>query len=248
MPNEEWRDIIGYEGYYSISNMGRIKGLNRQVNNNGGIKYIKERISKITIKPNGYASIHLNSYRYFKNKYIHRLVAEAFIENDNSLLEINHKNEIKTDNRVSNLEYCTRAYNMNYGSRKEACNKQVHKYDFEGNYIESYASGVEASKPNNTSTSSISSCCNMSRIFIKNFTYRLFKEDKIIIKKRLFKKILMYDSEMKFIREFDSAIEASLYLGCKPNTIVCNCIGRTKSSSGYIFKYKLDTKLNNNIN
>lgn len=101
---EIWKDIGGYEGLYQVSNLGRVRSLSRGV---------------LTPKKCNYLSIQLYNRGVYENKTIHRLVAEAFIPNPNNYPCINHKNEIKTDNRVENLEWCTTKYNMNYGVATE---------------------------------------------------------------------------------------------------------------------------------
>ena len=107
---EEWKDIIGYEGKYQVSNTGKIRSLN----------YLNTRKTK-ELKPRkfstGYLSICLGKEK--KNFYIHRLVAIHFIPNPNNLLEVNHKDENKTNNNVENLEWCNHKYNCNYGTRSE---------------------------------------------------------------------------------------------------------------------------------
>ena len=106
---EEWRDIKGYEGLYQVSSLGRVKSLKDSHDN------YREKI----LKPgNVRGYLHVNLYKDTKRKTyrIHRLVAEAFISNPNNYEEVNHKDEDKTNNCVSNLEWCTREYNMSYGT------------------------------------------------------------------------------------------------------------------------------------
>lgn len=105
---EIYKDIQGYEGY-QVSNHGNVKSL----------KYGKERILKPAKVSFGYLRVDLSKQGKRKIYYIHRLVAMAFIDNPNNLEQINHKNEIKTDNRVENLEWCTNEYNHNYGTRNQ---------------------------------------------------------------------------------------------------------------------------------
>lgn len=96
----------GYEGLYQVSNLGRVKNTNNQ-------------IRKSYKRPDGYVSIVLCKNGKVTNHRVHRLVAKAFIPNPDNLLEINHKDENKTNNEASNLEWCNSSYNKNYGTRTE---------------------------------------------------------------------------------------------------------------------------------
>ena len=106
---EVFKDIAGYKGKYQVSNLGHVKSLN--YNGTG-----KEKILKHTETNDGYYRIHLSKNGKVKSYYLHRLVGQAFLENPDNLPEINHKNELKSDNRVSNLEWCTRRYNNTYNN------------------------------------------------------------------------------------------------------------------------------------
>ena len=109
---EVWKDIPGYEGLYQISSLGKVKSLPRKSWN--GFVFInrKERILKNVLTTTGYFSVSL--YRNDNKKFnqVHRLVLLAFI--GKSELDVNHKNGIKTDNRIENLEYLTRADNQKH--------------------------------------------------------------------------------------------------------------------------------------
>lgn len=112
---EIWKPVVGYEDLYEISNLGRVKSLERIVNDNGGEKRLKEQI----LKPSyvgGYYKIRLYINRKHKDYSIHRLVAQAFIPNPDNLPIINHKDENKLNNTVENLEWCTIKYNNTYGT------------------------------------------------------------------------------------------------------------------------------------
>ena len=112
LPKRVWKDIRGYEGLYQVSNLGEIKSLN----------YARTKRSKV-MSPgtdrNGYKFIYLWKNKSKERFSVHRLVANAFIPNPNNLPEVNHKNEIKCDNRLTNLEWCTREYNNNYGTARK---------------------------------------------------------------------------------------------------------------------------------
>ena len=112
---EIWRDIPEYEGLYQVSNMGQVKSLNRYVRGNSNSKMFKKGILlKFSSDKDGYLTVGLHKDKKQKLMKIHRLVALAFLENPENLPCINHKNEIKTDNRVENLEWCTYQYNATY--------------------------------------------------------------------------------------------------------------------------------------
>lgn len=117
---EIWRDIKGYEGLYKVSNYGRIKSLERK-DCLGRSK--KEKILKLSEDKDGYLLITLHKNKKVKTFKVHRLVAETFVPNPNNYPIINHKDENKINNHVSNLEWCTVKYNNNYGTRNERSSK-----------------------------------------------------------------------------------------------------------------------------
>lgn len=105
---EVWRDIKNYEGLYEVSNFGNVRSLKF-----GKIKYLKPA-------NNGFGYYHVILCKNGQKKYfkVHRLVANAFIENPNGYNEINHIDEDKTNNKVENLEWCTHKYNKRFSSAK----------------------------------------------------------------------------------------------------------------------------------
>lgn len=117
---EVWKDVVGYEGLYQISSYGEVKSLDKEINlSNGGI-YVK--LGKMLLKHEdkyGYWTVTLYRNRIPKTLKIHRLVALAFLENPNSLSQVNHKDENKKNNHVDNLEWCDCKYNNSYGTRNK---------------------------------------------------------------------------------------------------------------------------------
>lgn len=120
LPNEEWRDIPGYEGLYQVSNMGRVKSLDRTITRSDNkVFFIPGKIRKPQLWGAGYQMIRLVNNNIAKMFTIHRLVALAFIPNPNNLPYVNHKDENRCNNKLSNLEWCTHSYNINYGTCKK---------------------------------------------------------------------------------------------------------------------------------
>ena len=158
---EIYKDIEGYEGLYKISNQGRVLSLGNGNSNNS-----KERILKPLKHKNGYLKVILSKQGKIKNYLIHRLVCEAFLPNPNNLSEINHRDEDKTNNFIQNLEWCTREYNSNYGTRTERTrllntnhpNTSKKVMCVETGLI--YPSTNEVQRQTGFSKSSISMCCN----------------------------------------------------------------------------------------
>ena len=175
-------------GLYEVSNLGRIKKINRKVKN----QYIN-RDKKINIilkgskNQKGYLIIKLTKDKSIKTVGIHRLIAETFIPNPNNLPQVNHIDENKENNKVNNLEWCTAEYNNNYGTKKErlrvnhnpiiyeSVKKQIIQYDKNMNKIEEFVSITSASKKYKINIGDISSCCRYKRKTAGGFIWR-YKE------------------------------------------------------------------------
>lgn len=157
MMEELWRDIKGFEGLYEVSNLGRVRSLK---DNNGQARILVLKVQKHRC---GYQLVFLRKDGKLKGFVVHRLVAEAFIPNPDGLPEVNHIDEDKTNNRVDNLEWCTRKYNMNYGTCMERImekrGKRVYQYTKSGAFIRSYPSIHEAERQTGIWVTNISACC-----------------------------------------------------------------------------------------
>ena len=142
---ETWKAIAGYEGLYEISDQGRVKSL----------KYGKEKILKPGKNTCGYLQVNLCKDGHAKQTSIHRLVAEAFIQNPNNLETINHKDEMKTNNAASNLEWMTRGDNIIYSQAR-----QVQMFDKKtGELLATFPSTRGAERVTGIYQSDISKCC-----------------------------------------------------------------------------------------
>lgn len=108
-----WKEIKGYEGKYIISSYGDIISLPRYKQNNSKLQYVEPREIKTCVnKRNGYVYVYLCNDGKYKNHRLHRLVAEAFLDNPNNYDQINHKDGNRQNNKLSNLEYCDASYNI----------------------------------------------------------------------------------------------------------------------------------------
>lgn len=127
MENEIWKPVENYEGLYEVSNLGRIKSLERTVWNKGRgyYKTVPERTLKGVSDKDSYLVVYLCKNGKSKTHKVHRLVAEAFIPNPNNLPLINHKNEDKTDNKVENLEWCSYSYNNTYNDKAKKIGRKL---------------------------------------------------------------------------------------------------------------------------
>lgn len=117
MGEEVWKDVVGFEGLYQVSNLGRLKGLPRRVNNHKGFIQLGERYLSGHQITKGYIQVQLSSRPNRVQKLIHVLVATAFIPNPNNYPQVNHINGDKADNRAENLEWVTQSENIKHAYR-----------------------------------------------------------------------------------------------------------------------------------
>ena len=113
LPNEEWRDVVGYEGFYMVSNLGRVLSLERKIIQKNGIpRKVYRTVLKQRISKNGYATVLLRNTQKGKLWLTHRLVAMAFIPNPNNKPCVDHIDRNRSNNAVINLRWCTHSENM----------------------------------------------------------------------------------------------------------------------------------------
>lgn len=112
---EKWKDVIGYENDYEISTYGRVRSKDRIISYANGSKRLQNgRILKQYKNTSGYMYVHLSRKKKRELKFIHRMIAESFIDNPKGKSEVNHKDNDKLNNYVDNLEWVTRSENMEH--------------------------------------------------------------------------------------------------------------------------------------
>lgn len=144
---EQWRHIKGYEGLYLISDFGSVYGLT------------KRKMLMPYLNNRGYLKVDLYKGGKREKKFIHRLVAETYLPNPNNLLEVNHKDENKKNNHVSNLEFCDRKYNLEYGTARERAGAKHRKAVICVETKKVFKSITEASQETGICLPCISLCC-----------------------------------------------------------------------------------------
>lgn len=169
---ETWRPVKGFEGLYEVSDFGRVRSLDRTVTKRHQSGTLYEYIEKGIIMAQKLQNtdrfqvslrkvVDGKSRRY--TKYVHRLVAEAFVPNPKGLDTVNHKNENHHDNRADNLEWMTKAENNRYGTHCERVGKalrmSVEQLTEDGQHVAYFKSMSEAAEATGCSLSSIHACC-----------------------------------------------------------------------------------------
>lgn len=127
------KDIKNYEGLYAVTEDGRVWSY-------------KSNKFMIPAQNNGYLFVNLYKEHKLKKAYIHRLVAEAYLPNPDNLPEVNHKDENKANNALSNLEWCTRQYNTNYGTSIQRSHEKLKKAIYCQELDEIFSSAYDAAE------------------------------------------------------------------------------------------------------
>ncbi len=172
MNKEIWKDIKGYEGFYQVSNLGRVRSLPRPQTKGG--------ILKPNIR-NGYEAVILCVEGNIRNISVHRLVAKAFIENPKGYKIVNHIDENKLNNNASNLEWCTQSQNIRKSSKASKNlyrfmhkpeEKPIAQYDLNGKFIRKWESATQAKREGGYDDSNIRKCCIGERNKHKGYKWK----------------------------------------------------------------------------
>ncbi|MBY0756522.1 HNH endonuclease [Clostridium sardiniense] len=168
---EIWRDIPEYDGYYQASTLGNIRSTNYR--RTGIVKNLKLKKDR-----DGYLNVNLCYRGKRKTEKVHRLIAITFLKRNQGKDIVNHIDENKSNNNISNLEWCDAKYNLNYKNLRKISAKKnqkaVVKLDRNGNVLNEYSSIKEAREK--TKANNISECCNGIYLTSGGFIW-VFKED-----------------------------------------------------------------------
>ena len=182
---EIWKDVEGYEGLYQVSNEGRVKALKKNVVGKGRNQYDDEHIIKQqTLR--GYKRVGLSNNNDTKFKQVHRLVAEAFIDNPEGKQQVDHINCKRDDNRVENLRWTTpkennqnpltKAKHIGKLVNREDLSKRVRQYTVDGKLIRIYNS-ISETRNYGFSFGCVARCASGERKTHKGFRW-VYDEDR----------------------------------------------------------------------
>lgn len=258
LPGEEWRPVPCYEGMYEVSNYGRVHSLDRVVPfQKGGYKHIKGKVMRCVVNGYGYYVVTLfkESKGYFVG--VHILIGRAFIPNPKNLPQINHKDENKKNNHISNLEWCTCQYNNSYGTKieriklaqrndpRKSC--PVMQYSYDNVFIKEYPSAIEAERQTGINAGSILAVCQQEKHCFSagGFKWKA-KSDPTPIedfhKPKLFirvKEVFQYTEDGEFVASYKNAKEAQRQTGVWSCQILrcARGVRGVKRAGGYVWKF-----------
>ena len=264
---EIWKPIKNYEGYYEISNLGRVKSVERYVKQGNFIRHVKESIKNEYIGPYGYPCVTLCKDRKSRCVCIHIILAHAFIPNPENKTQVDHINTDRTDYRLENLRWVTPKENSNNELTLQHCKentysreslrkrletrksrktltspKTIFQYSKEGTFIKEFYSFLDAERELGINNNSIRRALDDNTKSAGGYLWSSILVDDFNYNKRISstaKPILQFDLNGNLIKEWASVTEAANAL----NLNVSNIIRNIKSNSmpkKYKFKYKKD--------
>lgn len=183
--NEIWKDIEGYEGLYQVSNLGRVKSLERMCRCRGdGVRKVPERILKPGLNGHGYLTVALSNEGVWVTYYVHNVTSQAFLYKKAGATEVNHKNGNKQDNKIANLEWVTGDENIEHSFREglqPRPRKAIHMLTLDGNHVMTFSSGMEAARHlGKTTSGGISHVCNGSQETAYGYKWKYASEGDLL--------------------------------------------------------------------
>lgn len=238
---ETWKPIPEFELLYEASSEGRIRSVSKVIKMyNGGEWTRRGTVLRPHLNRSGYLQLHLCKNGKTCPFTVHRLVATTWLENPEGLPEVNHKNEIKTDNRVVNLEWCSRGYNITYGTARErtgrANGRPVVRFTLGGKKMDEFYSGYEAQRQLGILEQSINLCCLGRHQQAGGFRWKYKDDDSPFEKYRPREKpVIQRSMDGKVIAKYDSILKAEKSTGI--NNIGACCRGKIQHAGGFIWRY-----------
>lgn len=237
---ETWRPVKGFEGIYEVSDLARVRSLpyeETRCSTAGKVYTIKHpaKIRKLQMGLNGYYALLLKKDGKYYPASVHRLVAEAFVPNPDNLPEVNHKDECKTNNLPSNLEWCDHAYNQKQGTISERISaskqkRQIEQLTLDGQHVAYFDSAYDAAKVFGSTKANI--CCVLKGRSKTAYGY-LWRFVDEPITTRTFDRIEQLTLDGQHVAYFDSIRDAAKSLGTKYICIYKALTGTNTTAKGY---------------
>lgn len=219
--SEEWKPIDGFEGLYAVSSKGKVMNLK------------SGRILKHCSTPQGYAKVALcNGNGKIKQITVHRLVAEAFIENPDNLPEVNHIDENKTNNDVTNLEWVTASQNIKHSVHQRSC--KINQLSLDGELINTWESSHEIQRELGYIYSNIIKCCKNKRKQANGYRWEYVDPSQ---QQKQNRPVAALTKDGEYVAEYKSIADASRCLKINDSQIYRCLNGTYKSTHGLRFIY-----------
>lgn len=266
MNNEIWKPVSGYEGYYEVSSLGRIRSVERYVKQSEHLRYVKPRIKKIIVGRYGYPMVTLCKDGESRQYRVHRIIADAFIPNPDNKPFVDHINTDRDDFRIENLRWVDAGENARNPNTMTHCRentytkersrkilettrrkgtvnapKYVYQYTKEGTFVGSFESLEDAGRKTSIHATAIRRVLDDNTQSAGGYIwFSKIQEQTPTYKRRdhkKYKKVLYYDKSGVLNGVFDSLEEAEKETGIERNNIVRNALSKSKPRK---YKFKLE--------